>query len=128
MGQNCIGIERFIVHSSVYAEFIKIMVDRIGRLRVGPTLVTSPAGEEFGRMVDGGSMINDVRFKALEDLIAAAVEQGAQLHLGGHRKVHPELQGSSYFEPTLLTEVTEDMEIAQEEGQTSRPRRTVCNN
>jgi acyl-CoA reductase-like NAD-dependent aldehyde dehydrogenase len=116
MGQNCIGIERFIVHSSVYAEFVKTMDERISKLRIGPTLVTSPAGEEYGRVVDGGSMINDTRFKALEDIIQAAVEQGAQLLQGGLRMAYPQLPGSSYFQPTLLTNVTEDMEIAQEEG------------
>jgi acyl-CoA reductase-like NAD-dependent aldehyde dehydrogenase len=115
MGQNCIGIERFIVHSSVYNEFVREMESRISKLRLGPSLVTSPVGEDPGAVVDGGSMINDTRFGSLEKIISAAVSEGARLVCGGRRRVHPLHEKASYFEPTLLTNVTNYMEIAQEE-------------
>ena len=60
-------------------------------------------------------MITDARFEHLESLIADAVSRGARLLVGGKRLRHPKWTGGHYFEPTLLTDVTTDMPIAQEE-------------
>jgi len=113
MGQNCIGIERFIIHTSLYDEFIAEMSERIRKLRVGSVLATSPEG--FISVVDGGSMINDTRFDGLEKVIQDAVAMGAHLVTGGSRLRHPYHESGSYFAPTLLGNVSSDMEIAQSE-------------
>ena len=62
-----------------------------------------------------GSMISSASFDRLELLITAAVRSGATLHCGGHRLLHPTYPRGHYFRPTLLSDVTPDMEIAQTE-------------
>jgi acyl-CoA reductase-like NAD-dependent aldehyde dehydrogenase len=62
-----------------------------------------------------GAMINSQRFDHLENLIQQAVQQGAKLIHGGHRYAHPKYPQGHYFQPTLLIDVTKDMQIAREE-------------
>ncbi|KEF57813.1 NAD-dependent aldehyde dehydrogenase [Exophiala aquamarina CBS 119918] len=62
-----------------------------------------------------GSMISSNSFSRLENLIYTAVAQGAILHCGGKRYNHPDYPGGTYFEPTLLSNVRSEMEIAQTE-------------
>ncbi|CAE6499499.1 unnamed protein product [Rhizoctonia solani] len=112
-GQNCIGIERFIVHSSVYPQFMAEMDRRIKLLRTGSVLNASAEG--FVQIVDVGAQISSARFAELERLIQAAVEDGADLVVGGGRWRNPFLEEGLYFSPTLLGNVSDQMEIAQTE-------------
>lgn len=68
-----------------------------------------------GEGVDVGAMISAQRFSHLERLINEAVSQGAKLIHGGTRYRHPKYPQGHYFQPTLLIDVTKDMEIAREE-------------
>lgn len=92
-GQNCIGIERFIVPRSQHDEFIHMMSARIKKLRVGSVLNSSQEG--YVNVVDGGSMISDGRFGELERLIQAAERDGAEIVAGGQRFQHPYLEEGS---------------------------------
>ena len=114
MGQNCIGVERFLVHSSLYEEFMAEMSERVRKLRLGSVLSSSAEG--FVSVVDGGSMINDTQFGELQRLITAAESQGASMVCGGTPWRNPYLENGAYFHPTLLGNVNEQMEIAQREG------------
>ncbi|EIM21053.1 putative meiotic recombination-related protein [Wallemia mellicola CBS 633.66] len=107
-GQNCIGIERFIIHEKIYTDFIERMDKRVKELRLGPSL-------KEGSCSDVGAMISDTRFAKLEELIQNAIKQGARLLVGGKRYQHPLYPKGHYFEPTLLVDVTKDMEIFHEE-------------
>ncbi|WFD26111.1 Meiotic Sister-Chromatid recombination aldehyde dehydrogenase [Malassezia nana] len=116
MGQNCIGIERFIVPRSRIDELVALVRPRIEALRAGSALDETRFGTGAAEdAVDVGAMISDARFDTLEALIAEAVAQGAQLHTGGRRLVHARWPLGHYFAPTLLTHVTPAMRIAQEE-------------
>ena len=64
---------------------------------------------------DMGSMISSSSFDRLELLITDAVRCGATLHCGGHRLHHPTYPEGHYFPPTLLSNVTPDMAVAQTE-------------
>ena len=108
-GQNCIGIERIIAMPKVHDLILKTVKPWITYLRVGNALT------EADRGIDMGSMISDSSFDRLELLIRAAVRNGATTHTGGSRLLHPEHPHGNYFTPTLLSGVTEDMEIAQVE-------------
>ncbi len=101
-GQNCIGIERVIATEKVYPRLVAMLEPRVGALRLGPK-------------ADVGAMISDASFERLETLIADAVSKGARLLRGGKRYAHPEHPKGHYFLPTLLADVTVDMEIAKEE-------------
>lgn len=64
---------------------------------------------------DVGAMINGVRLAGLQKMVDDAVKQGARILVGGKEHTHPERPEAHYFEPTLLADVTMDMEIAKQE-------------
>lgn len=105
--QNCIGIERIIALPKVYHQLIDILNLRISNLRPGSAL-----DEEN---VDMGAMISPECFDKLEKMIEEAVSKGARCLVGGKRYLNPKFPKGHYFSPTLLVDVTLDMEIAQNE-------------
>ena len=107
-GQNCIGIERIIALPKIHDQLLNHVLPKIKSLRLGDVLSDSSAP-------DMGAMITSHNFRYLETLIAHAVVQGAILHHGGHQYNHPTHSGGTYFEPTLLSNVTKDMKIANTE-------------
>lgn len=109
-GQNCIGIERIIACPKVYDEIVRALEPRIRALRVGSALDAAK-----GVQIDMGAMISDASFERLENLVKSAVKDGARLLVGGSRMKHPEFPFGHYFQPTLLVDVTQTMEIANEE-------------
>ncbi|BGP51561.1 Meiotic Sister-Chromatid recombination aldehyde dehydrogenase [Rhodotorula kratochvilovae] len=110
-GQNCIGTERFLVHSSLYDSFVSNMHKRIAALQLGDVL--SPAAA--GKQIDVGAMISDRLFDELEGLIAQAVKEGARCLVGGKRADKAVVGAGHFFQPTLLVDVTPSMAIAQQE-------------
>jgi len=102
-GQVCIGAKRFIVHEDVLEEFSKKITEAVKLRKIGDPLDTS---------TQIGPMVND---KAVEDMlkfIDDAIKKGAVLQTGGKKL---ERQGS-YFEPAVLTDVTQDMKVFNEEA------------
>ena len=87
---------------------------RIKLLRTGSVLNASAEG--FVQIIDTGAIISSARFNELERLVQAAVEDGADLVVGGGRWRNPYLEEGLYFSPTLLGNVGDQMEIAQTEG------------
>ncbi|KAF9989627.1 Meiotic Sister-Chromatid recombination aldehyde dehydrogenase [Mortierella antarctica] len=106
-GQNCIGIERIVVHEEIYEELIAMVSVRIRELKQGPPL------EE--KNIDCGSMTMSGRAKVLESLVHDAVKQGATLVHGGKAFSHPNFPQGQFFAPTLITDLHPSMTIAQEE-------------
>jgi len=107
-GQNCIGIERVIALPAVHDKILHSVRQKVRNLRLGSVLLDN-------HTPDMGSMISSRSFDKLEGLIANAVEQGATLHCGGRRYRHPKYPQGTYFQPTMLSGVTKDMQIAQTE-------------
>lgn len=107
-GQNCIGIERILVASEIYDKVVDEMKERVSKLRQGSILAD-------GEGVDCGAMTMGTQFAMLESLVQEAVNRGARLLCGGKRYNHPKHKHGQYFEPTLLADVTPDMEIANTE-------------
>lgn len=107
-GQNCIGIERVIALPKAYDQLTAILSDRIKTLRLGSDI-------DQLEEIDMGGMITDTRFDSLEKIVEDTVKQGAKLVYGGKRYIHPNYPQGHYFTPTLLTGVTSDMPIAQDE-------------
>ncbi|CDU25289.1 related to aldehyde dehydrogenase [Sporisorium scitamineum] len=116
-GQNCIGIERFIVDAAISDRLAKMVEPRIRKLQLGSFMddVSFGTSSNVEGKVDMGAMITDARFDRLEQLIDEAVSQGAKLLVGGKRFSHPRWKHGHYFTPTLLTNVTSSMAIANEE-------------
>ncbi|KAL7425233.1 Meiotic Sister-Chromatid recombination aldehyde dehydrogenase [Cryptotrichosporon argae] len=101
-GQNCIGIELFLVPRALYPRFLSIMAPRVSALRLG---------------LDVGALISHAPLARLERLVAAAVAGGARVLAGGRRGAHPDPAHAhgAYFEPTLIADVGFHMDIAREE-------------
>ncbi|MFE3291543.1 succinic semialdehyde dehydrogenase [Rhodococcus sp. NPDC059234] len=102
-GQMCIGIERIYVHERVYAQFVAALTERTRRLRLG-------AGYSYD--VDMGSLTSTRQLEATRRHVEDAVARGATVLTGG--RARPDL-GPLFFEPTVLADVTEDMDVYAEE-------------
>ncbi|CCH44130.1 hypothetical protein BN7_3688 [Wickerhamomyces ciferrii] len=107
-GQNCIGIERVIVTEKNYSKIVDILAERVPKLRLGSDI-------DQLEDIDMGATITDARFDVLHKQIEKAVEQGAKLLYGGDKYQHPNYPQGHFFSPTLLVDVTPDMDIAQNE-------------
>jgi succinate-semialdehyde dehydrogenase/glutarate-semialdehyde dehydrogenase len=101
-GQTCVCTNRFFVHDKIHDAFAAKLVERVRALKVGP-------GTETG--VTQGPLIDDAAVEKVEAHIADATSRGAQVAIGGKRHA---LAGT-FFEPTVLTDVTADMRIFSEE-------------
>lgn len=102
-GQNCIGVERMYVYEAVHDEFVQKVQALVSKFRQGPGLL-----EE----VDVGATTMPSQLDLIQTLVDDAVAKGAKIVCGGKRK--PNTDGL-FFEPTVLTGVTHDMRIANEE-------------
>ena len=107
-GQNCVGVERVLVYESIYDEFLAAVVPKVKALRQGNPLASCGADGK----VDCGSMIMPAQLEIVQKLVDDAVKKGATLHCGG--KVNPNLNGQ-FFEPTILSGVTPEMNIFNQE-------------
>lgn len=103
-GQNCVASERILVHEAIYERFEAKVGRIVGTLRQGPPLGAGRA--------DVGAMITPMQLELVERLVEKAVEQGARILVGGKRVM---AERGDYFEPTVLADVTPDMEIMHEE-------------
>jgi succinate-semialdehyde dehydrogenase/glutarate-semialdehyde dehydrogenase len=101
-GQTCVCANRMYVQDAVYDEFARRLVEKVRTLKVGN-------GLEPG--VNQGPLINEKAVQKVEDHIADALAKGAQVQVGGKRSG----LGHSFFEPTVLANVTSDMKVAREE-------------
>ena len=101
-GQTCVCANRFLVQSGVYDQFAEKLAAAVSRLQVGN-------GVDSG--VQQGPLIDPPALSKVEELVAEAVKAGAMVAAGGKRHQ----LGRTFFEPTVLTQVTESMRVANEE-------------
>lgn len=102
-GQVCTSAERFFVHQDIYDEFSRRLAEEAKKLRIGNGL----------DLVDLGPMATRRQRERFEGMMAKARQQGAKVAAGGGRPAG--LNRGWFVEPTVLTEVTPDMEILNEE-------------
>ncbi len=105
-GQVCTCNERTYVQRAVYHEFVERFVEAASALRMG-----DPTRED----VQMGPKVNRPELEKVEALVSGAVEQGAEVVLGGRRPKGEEFERGYWFEPTVLTGATNEMEIVQRE-------------
>jgi succinate-semialdehyde dehydrogenase/glutarate-semialdehyde dehydrogenase len=101
-GQTCVSADRILVQDGIYDSFAGKLAAEVAKLKVG-------AGTEEG--VVQGPLIHEAAIAKVAAHVEDAVTRGAQVLTGGNRHA----LGGTFFEPTVLTEVTSDMTIAQEE-------------
>ncbi|MEX0696959.1 MAG: NADP-dependent succinate-semialdehyde dehydrogenase [Dongiaceae bacterium] len=101
-GQTCVCANRLLVQDGVYDAFAEKLAAAVGKLKVGDGL----KGETHQ-----GPLIDKNAVAKVEEHIADALAKGARVVIGGKRHA----LGGTFFEPTILADVTPDMLVAREE-------------
>ncbi len=101
-GQTCVCANRIYVQSAVYDEFAQKLAAKVEALKVG---------DGFSDGVTTGPLIDDQGLAKVEDHVADALAHGAKVLIGGER----DARGGTFFQPTVLTEITTKMKVAREE-------------
>ena len=105
-GQTCMAGSRLLVHSSVHDEVVRRLVEFMGCARLGdPNLPDTNVGP----------ISTQPQLEKVLHYIDIAKSEGARCVLGGQRATRPECGEGWFVEPTIFTEVRNDMRIAQEE-------------
>jgi len=101
-GQTCVCANRIYVHAKVYDAFAEKLAKAVNALKVGNGLEDD---------VKIGPLIDDRAVAKVQEHIADAVAKGARIVTGGK----PHSLGQTFFEPTILVNVTQEMAVAREE-------------
>ncbi|MCD7035082.1 aldehyde dehydrogenase [Metabacillus sp. GX 13764] len=103
-GQACTNAERIYVHESVAKEFTEKLTTAFKMAKWGDPLKDKD--------IDIGPLVSEDRLKAVDEMVQSALEAGASLETGGKRA---DAEKGYFYEPTILSNVKQDMEIIQEE-------------
>jgi succinate-semialdehyde dehydrogenase / glutarate-semialdehyde dehydrogenase len=101
-GQTCVCANRIYVQDGVYDEFLTRFAKAISAMKVGDGLKGA---------TQQGPLINMAAVEKVEEHLKDATDKGARVVIGGHRHA----LGGTFFEPTLIADVTQDMKVSKEE-------------
>jgi succinate-semialdehyde dehydrogenase/glutarate-semialdehyde dehydrogenase len=101
-GQTCVCVNRFYIQDGIYDRFVQRLTDAVRALKVAPGM--TPGAQQ-------GPLIHLKAVEKVEAHLQDAINQGARLMCGGER--HP--LGGSFFQPTVLADADERMQLAHEE-------------
>jgi succinate-semialdehyde dehydrogenase / glutarate-semialdehyde dehydrogenase len=102
-GQTCICGNRIYVQEGIYEEFLEKFVEEAKKLKVGNGL---EEGTDVGPVIDRGA------YEKIDEHVQNALTGGATCHIGGKGT---SADGSNFYEPTILSNVQDDMLIMNEE-------------
>ncbi|HEY4265527.1 MAG TPA: NAD-dependent succinate-semialdehyde dehydrogenase [Micropepsaceae bacterium] len=102
MGQTCVCANRFLVQDGVYDAFAEKLAKAVSALKIGDGMIAG---------VEQGPLINMAAVEKVEHLLEDATAKGARIAAGGHRH----RLGGTFFEPTIVRDVTPAMDFAREE-------------
>jgi len=94
-GQNCIHSQRILIHTDVYDDLSKRLVEKVAKLKMGDPLDDS---------TDVGPMIAEGEAIRVEKEVNNAISQGAEVLVGGKRE-------GRFYQPTLVTKVKHDLSL-----------------
>ena len=101
-GQTCICANRILVHEALYDAFVEQFCALVSDYRLG---------DGMDEHHSHGPLVNEAAVVSVHSMVEEAVQQGAQLKLGGQ----PGEQGPCFYQPTVLTDVTDNMRVFREE-------------
>lgn len=102
-GENCIAAGRLFVESSIHDEFVRRVVEEVKKMKIGDPL---------DRSTDHGPQNHKAHLDKLLEYCETGVKEGATLVYGGKQVPRP----GFFLEPTIFTDVTDEMFIAKEES------------
>lgn len=106
-GQVCTCNERMYVHEGIYDRFMDKFIAKTKALKVGDPMLDD---------TDMGPKVNKSELEHMEHLVSVSVKEGATIATGGKRLTEGEFSKGYWFEPTVLTGVTQNMTIVHEES------------
>lgn len=98
-GQNCLHVQRLLVHEAIYDQFVPRLIARAKAYNVG---------DKQDEGTDMGPLINEAAARRVEQMVDEAIAAGATLLTGGQR-------WGSFYAPTLLEDVPDTCDLAHEE-------------
>ena len=101
-GQTCVCANRIFVQSGIYDDFARALSEKVGAMKVG---------DGFEEGVSQGPIIDQQGFDKIERHVADALSKGAAVSVGGA----PHERGGTFYQPTVLTGASRDMELFSEE-------------
>jgi aldehyde dehydrogenase (NAD+) len=105
-GQRCTATSRLLLHRKVHDRFLRMLVDRVERLRLGDGLEPT---------TDVGPMINEAALRNTMNYVAIAAAEGADLVTGGKRARGARLAQGWFHQPTVFAGVKAGSRLEQEE-------------
>ncbi|UKZ96558.1 uncharacterized protein TrAFT101_011341 [Trichoderma asperellum] len=102
-GQTCVCANRIYIQSRHYEEFAKRLSERVKKFKLGPGFLDG---------VTHGPLIHKRALEKVDEQVRDAVFKGATIIAGGKRCIE---LGPTFYEPTVLTGMTQDMRLASEE-------------
>ncbi len=102
-GQACTCVNRIFVEEKIHAEFVERLLLEVKKIKIGNGLEGSP---------NMGPMISQAAIQKVERLVSDALKNGAKCEIGGKRLAD---LGAQFFAPTVITNVSHNMLIANEE-------------
>jgi len=102
-GQSCCSIERVYVHENLYEDFVREFLEEVASFKMGDPM-------EEGIFI--GPLTRDAQRSVIQGQVDDAVAKGATLRCGGASVDGP----GYYYQPTVLTEVSADMDVMKEES------------
>ena len=106
-GQVCTCNERMYIHEDIYDAFMKVFIPMVKALKVGDPMLED---------TDMGPKVNASELKHMQHLVDVSVKEGAKIETGGKKPKGAGFDKGYWFEPTILTNVTQDMTIVHEES------------
>ncbi len=109
-GQACLAVKRLYIFEEIYDEFIEALRKKVSNYRVG-----DPATKPEKPFVRMGPLHTAYQREEIEAQLADAVKKGAHVLTGGKRPEGEEFANGHFFEPALVTDVSEDSKLVTEE-------------
>jgi len=105
-GEVCCAMTRVILHEAVYDEYLELLARKCSQIKIGDPL------DYETRM---GALVSEEHLEKVDAYVREAVANGAILYYGGKRYTEGACKEGPYYMPTILTNVTADSKICQEE-------------
>lgn len=102
-GQMCDALKRLVVHESIFDEVVERLKKKLESVKVG---------DPENKNTDIGPLVSEKQLELLENQVKNARNKGAKVIIGGKK---PKNLNGAFYEPTILTNVTQDMLVWQEE-------------
>lgn len=105
-GQVCTCNERLYLHEDIYDEFMEIFMPMVKALKVG---------DPMDRETDMGPKMNARELQNMKDMVQTSLDEGATLLCGGKVPDGEQFEKGFWFEPTIFTDVTQNMTVVHKE-------------